>query len=269
MTISKICKIVGIILAFVLSVTLLYMVAAITLRYPGNHGESMFNLFYVLIAVLVGSTIICFKQPRLATALAIVSILGMIAVREVDRRNIMVSYDEWIKRGMPKWGQNAENVREENIKFWEEQGKREYILNSSIGAISDVGGTVLRGLNIEWLRFTLNPLSGIFNAATKCSKSAYEKMCETKNLTEEGTSEFPPIGIVVDDDRFIPVPPVEGRTAWGWSMWQDERGQHGKALLVLYFVPPQADETLGTLYIYVRYKESLKICEKGKAVSDG
>lgn len=83
---------------------LVWMVALVWLRYPDNHGGGPgtfgWYFFIVLVAALahgVGAA----KAPLLAIALAST---GLIATWIADERNIIVEYEEWIRRGMPEWG---------------------------------------------------------------------------------------------------------------------------------------------------------------------
>lgn len=86
------------------SVALLLMAGLIWLRYPDNHGAGPFAFmcfFGVLLVLAMTNWAITSKPPYLAVAL---SLIGFATTFLLDRRNIMVDYDEWIKRGMPEWG---------------------------------------------------------------------------------------------------------------------------------------------------------------------
>lgn len=81
------------------------MVALIWLRYPGNHGAGpeMFRWFFG-IHLLAGAWywISTSRPALLAIACAV---LGLGATWIADHRNIIVDYDEWLRRGMPQWGE--------------------------------------------------------------------------------------------------------------------------------------------------------------------
>jgi hypothetical protein len=86
------------------SLALILLAGLIWLRYPDNHGAGPIAfrwLFGVLLVLALGSCGILSKPPYLAVVL---SLIGFIVTWLVDHRNIMVDYDEWIKRGMPEWG---------------------------------------------------------------------------------------------------------------------------------------------------------------------
>ena len=107
-------KVLEIILSFVLAFVVLYMAFAIGIRYPDNHADSLFTLNYFFAVVLLGAAIIYFKTATLPKMLILFSVLGIIALWLIDRQNILVSYDDWIRRGMPEWGQSAKHAKKEN-----------------------------------------------------------------------------------------------------------------------------------------------------------
>ena len=86
------------------ALAILALAGLIWLRYPDNHGagpDGFRWIFGVLIVAAVVYWLLTSKANYLALGL---SIVGLATNWFLDRRNFMVDYDEWIKRGMPEWG---------------------------------------------------------------------------------------------------------------------------------------------------------------------
>lgn len=94
------------IILFVVSLITIWMSTMIIVRYPSNHGEGvgMYACFFIFVFVI---SVICYAFQRNGYAITslIIATLGVIFVWVADRKNIMVDYDNWIKRGMPEWGE--------------------------------------------------------------------------------------------------------------------------------------------------------------------
>ena len=81
-----------------------FMCAEIALRYPCNHGAGfhsyMFHAVWMLILAIVNAVVL--KGRKAGIYLSIMCILFIFLS---DRLNLYVSYDDWIKRGMPSFGE--------------------------------------------------------------------------------------------------------------------------------------------------------------------
>ena len=90
---------------FVSVLALFWMALSVCVRYPDNHGAGPAQFQYLFIAVLLIAAILSIWRSRFAFAAMGLSLLGLFLTWLVDRRNIMVDYDEWTTRGMPGWGE--------------------------------------------------------------------------------------------------------------------------------------------------------------------
>ena len=83
---------------------LTFMCAEIALRYPCNHGAGshsyMFHAVWMLILAIVNAVVLKGRKAGIY-----LSIMCMLFIFLSDRLNLYVSYDDWIKRGMPSFGE--------------------------------------------------------------------------------------------------------------------------------------------------------------------
>jgi len=77
----------------------------IVVRFPSNHALGIieyYPLVYVSIAVCAIDWCLSRRIPTSGILLIVVFLLLLVSI---DRLNIYISYEEWIDRGMPEWGQ--------------------------------------------------------------------------------------------------------------------------------------------------------------------
>jgi hypothetical protein len=84
---------------------LIAMIGLIWLRYPDNHGAGpiLFRWFFAILFIMSGCHWFFAAKPPVTVMSC--ALIGFALTWIVDHRNIMVDYDEWIRRGMPEWGQ--------------------------------------------------------------------------------------------------------------------------------------------------------------------
>ena len=94
----------GILLISLPAALLTFMCAEIALRYPCNHGAGshsyMFHAVWLLILAIVNAVVLKGRKAGIY-----LSIMCMLFIFLSDRLNLYVSYDDWIKRGMPSFGE--------------------------------------------------------------------------------------------------------------------------------------------------------------------
>ena len=85
---------------------LLLHIGEIALRFPCNHANAlMFHYRDCIFAMLlfeIGHSV--FKR-EICLAFWLIFLLSFLVPTIEDKCNILVSYDTWISRGMPEWGQ--------------------------------------------------------------------------------------------------------------------------------------------------------------------
>jgi len=94
------------VLFVVLVLFLSYFIVDIWWSYPSNHGSGVgFELKSAGFFFTFGVIFLLVKRSVWTWGLVFLSVcffaMGWIA----DNRNIKVDYDEWVARGMPKWGE--------------------------------------------------------------------------------------------------------------------------------------------------------------------
>ena len=92
-------------LSILLPATLLaLMFVEIAVRYPCNHGAEshsyMFHAVWMLVLAIVNAVVLKGRKAGIY-----LSIMCMLFIFLSDRLNLYVSYDDWIKRGMPSFGE--------------------------------------------------------------------------------------------------------------------------------------------------------------------
>ena len=92
-------------LSISLPATLLaFMFVEIAVRYPCNHGTGfhsyIFHAAWMLILAIVNAVVLKGRKEGVY-----LPIICMIFIFLSDRLNLYVSYDDWIKRGMPSFGE--------------------------------------------------------------------------------------------------------------------------------------------------------------------
>ena len=78
----------------------------ILLRYPGNHGPGI-TQYYPWFFVAVACTAVLWiweRKPPCASVLC-VSAMTFVLFFAADKLNIALTYEEWILKGQPQWGQ--------------------------------------------------------------------------------------------------------------------------------------------------------------------
>ena len=79
------------------------MCVEIALRYPCNHGAGfhsyMFYAVWMLILAIVNAVVLKGRKEGIY-----LSIICMLFIFLSGKFNLYVSYDDWIKRGMPSFG---------------------------------------------------------------------------------------------------------------------------------------------------------------------
>jgi hypothetical protein len=78
----------------------------IWLRYPDNHGAGPVQFSWNFGFLFLLSLLEWKLSKKLPLLIIILELSGLATTWVVDRRNIMIHYDEWIRRGMPEWGSN-------------------------------------------------------------------------------------------------------------------------------------------------------------------
>lgn len=100
----RIRKIVEVILTVSPLCVVLFLCGGILLRYPCNHSGGFYGYLFPILVMLTLSVTARFL---LNTSIlpVILSLLCLLAIFLCDWFNINVCYDEWIRRGMPKFGE--------------------------------------------------------------------------------------------------------------------------------------------------------------------
>ncbi len=84
------------------------MLAMIIVRYPTNHGSSAQGFCTIFALFLALCLALWFATKRLPVLSLVIVLVSLLAAVVADRANLMMSYEEWLKRGMPEWGRQAE-----------------------------------------------------------------------------------------------------------------------------------------------------------------
>jgi len=84
---------------------LLALIGLIWLRFPDNHGGGPIAFRWFFAGLLFLFWCFRFFASRAPSFFIACALIGLISTLVVNHRNIMVDYDEWIRRGMPEWGQ--------------------------------------------------------------------------------------------------------------------------------------------------------------------
>lgn len=87
----------------------------IALRYPGNHGPGVEPYYPWFLSALAATAVIwiCERTPP-CRAVVCVSFLTFVLFFAADRLNIALTYEEWIQKGQPRWGQYRTRLVEFN-----------------------------------------------------------------------------------------------------------------------------------------------------------
>ena len=92
--------------AFALVSTIFVVISAISLCHKGNHiSYNPWHIapVYVLATVMALISLLAKSPSRgVAIAILIISVLGVIQLCAIDHFNILLQYEHWIRKGMPK-----------------------------------------------------------------------------------------------------------------------------------------------------------------------
>jgi hypothetical protein len=89
------------------NIGLAMLVAEIWLRYPDNHGAGPVFYRWLFAGALLASLGFRWLASMVHWPSLMLALFGLLLTWIVDARNIMVNYDEWIKRRMPDWGEST------------------------------------------------------------------------------------------------------------------------------------------------------------------
>ena len=74
------------------------------LKYPSNHDGGL--VVYVALGVfaLIANLLYVITSKRLALLRTVALAVFALLLYACDRFNVHITYEKWIKRGMPEWG---------------------------------------------------------------------------------------------------------------------------------------------------------------------
>jgi hypothetical protein len=99
-------KIFGVLMWIVFLINTVYFFGLILIRYPGNHGSNAyeFMLSYLVIFLLLIIYLVM-KRVLFYRILLLFCLLGMGVCFYAEDFNVMLTYEQWIEKDMPDWGQ--------------------------------------------------------------------------------------------------------------------------------------------------------------------
>jgi ABC-type transport system involved in multi-copper enzyme maturation permease subunit len=90
---------------FLFTLGILALAIEVAVRYPDNHASGVWGYAVYFSCILLLALYLSIFKSREWVFLLAASVALLLVVYACDRWNIMVSYETWIERGMPSFGQ--------------------------------------------------------------------------------------------------------------------------------------------------------------------